>query len=215
MIKWDWQHANDLEIRMAPQVQAHPTKAGTVKPVRDPNNVRQGACASKSYLWSKRCLQSGAPPATRSGLDGDKTTGLGLTQHSIATQALQSYMQRHAAQNGYDPAIWNRQVAAGHGLTVVGVGNGGAGVHSVWLEMAIGASDVVQPSLKGPYVITVWGPTYFHSMALYSDFQCSFFDPEKGQFSYPRNDFRARALEFLTADYPGLAGWDLWKPKLG
>jgi hypothetical protein len=111
--------------------------------------------------------------------------------------------------------VWNQNVARGHGLTVTPVANGGPGAHTMWVDRAIGTGPTVQPSLKGPYVITVWGAGYFHSMALYSDFQCSFFDPEKGQFTYPRSDFRGKVTEFLTLDYPGLEGWDLWKPRGG
>jgi hypothetical protein len=211
MINWDWNHSNELVISMGPKMQ--PRVGGGTRPVLDKNNVRVGACASKSYLWSKRCLKNGRPPATRQELDGDTSTGLGLSHMSIASQALQAFMQRQTAKNGYDPLVWNQNVAQGHGVSVTAVGNGGATGHAAWIDRAIGTAATVQPSLKGPYVITVWGPTYFHSMALYSDYQCSFFDPEKGQFSYPRAEFKAKALEFLNADYPGLQGWDLWRPR--
>ena len=216
MIKWDWNHSNELIIGMGPRMQPHATEVGGAvqtreRPVLDPDNVRHGACASKAYLWSKRCLRVGKPPATREELDGDKSAGLGLSHLSVASQALQSFMQRQTARTGYDAAVWNRDIAQGHGLVVTPVGRGGPG-HGVWVDRAIGTSATVMPSLKGPYVVTVQGPTYFHSMAIHSDFQCSFFDPEKGQFTYPRADFRAKVLEFLDVDYPGLQAWDLWRP---
>jgi hypothetical protein len=216
MVTWDWRHTNDIEIRMNPEVKAHPTKAGVVRPVKDDNNVRMGVCASKSYLWSKRCLKLGHPPATRGELDHDSSGKLGITPASIVTQAMHAFMQRQTAKNGYDPVVWNRDMARGHGLTVDAVGSSSGGVllHEVWVDLAIGTGAVVKPSLQGPYVITVVGPTYFHTMALFSGFQCSFFDPEKGQFSSPRAGFRSLLLGFLNTDYPGLQSWDLWKPRL-
>jgi hypothetical protein len=71
MINWDWKHSNEIVISMGPKMQPHVKKTAGVtfmheRPVFDPDNVRQGACASKSYLWSKRCLEKeGRQPHAR------------------------------------------------------------------------------------------------------------------------------------------------------
>jgi hypothetical protein len=216
MPTWDWQHTNDIEIRMNPDVKPSTKFTGLNTVVRNPGDVRAGVCASKSYLWSKRCLTTGAPPASRTALDGDKTGGLGVTPASIVTQALHAFMQRQTAKLGYDPAVWNRDMARGHGLSVTSMGaaDGANLSHGAYIDIALGVGGVVRPSLGGPYVVTVVGANYFHTMAFFSGVMCAFFDPEKGQFSAPRAAFRATALDFLGTDYPDLQHWDLWKPRL-
>jgi hypothetical protein len=190
-----------------------------------------GVCCSKSYLWAKRCLTAGSPPQTREQYDKELfgqgslkplqflaalNNGVGIGQTSIATQCLHAWGQRAFAKDQSDDRVdnFNKAIAKGHGLIVDGplfsMPDYVKGTsHLAWLQRALEDGD-------GVYVFTVLAEgRYHHTMAMKIADRSALFDPETGQFSCPRGEFRDSVLVYMNQSYPRLEACDLWKPRLG
>jgi len=210
-IAWDWTHRNQISYSLQNAVGPHATRAGVV--TARAQDRRFGVCTGKSFLWCKRSLAADRPPVSRANFDSG--VGEGISPVSVATQAAHAAITRRHNVAGSWQLPFHTDMGTAHGLGVRPIGSG-AGValgHDSWLNHAVPASGVLTASKLGAYVLTISGPTYYHSLALYVGYAVSaLFDSERGQYSSAnRGSFRAEVLGYFATDYPGLASWELYK----